>query len=82
MADHEHLSLARSRPAVECCWMCGIRLPVTQMVADGDSACNNLRWYCLDVRGCTERWTTRATLPNSVGSATGGAAHPRAAAGA
>jgi hypothetical protein len=41
--------------------MCGTRLPVAQMVADGGSACKNLRWYCLNVRVCTERWTTRAT---------------------
>jgi hypothetical protein len=62
MADHETLALARPRPAVEACWMCGIRLPVTQMVADGGDACGSVRWYCRDVRGCTERWTTRPRL--------------------
>ena len=65
MADHELLSRARTRPAVEPCWMCGIRLPVTQMVPDGGSACGSVRWYCLDVRGCTERWTMRPTAPDS-----------------
>lgn len=29
------------------------------MLADGGSACTNVRWYCLDTAGCTERWTTR-----------------------
>ena len=26
------------------CWMCGIRLPADQMVADGGGACPDLRW--------------------------------------
>jgi hypothetical protein len=65
MADHENLALARLRPDVEPCWMCGIRLPVTQMMADGGEACGSVRWYCRDVRGCTERWTTRPRLPQS-----------------
>jgi hypothetical protein len=43
----------------ESCWMCGIRLRADQMVADGGSACSDVRWYCLDTRGCTQRWTTR-----------------------
>lgn len=67
MADDEYLALGRMRPDVERCWMCGSRLPISQMVADGGSACGNLRWYCLDVRGCTERWTTRVATPDSVG---------------
>jgi hypothetical protein len=45
---------------VRSCWMCGIRLPADQMVADGGSACTDLRWYCLDTWGCTERWTSRS----------------------
>ena len=65
MANDEYLAMGRLRPAVEPCWMCGIRLPVSQMVADGGSACGNLRWYCFDVRGCTERWTTRTARPVS-----------------
>jgi len=30
-----------------------------QLVADGGSACADVRWYCLDMRTCTERWTSR-----------------------
>jgi hypothetical protein len=41
--------------------MCGIRLPADQMVADGGDACHDLRWYCRDTLGCTERWTSRST---------------------
>ena len=24
---------------------------------DGDSACDDIRWYCQDTRACAERWT-------------------------
>jgi hypothetical protein len=65
MADYELPALARPQPAAERCWMCGVRLPVTQMLADGGSACRNLRWYCLNVRECTGRWTTRAARAES-----------------
>jgi len=41
------------------CWLCGIRLPAGHMVADGGSACLDLRWYCQDTSACTERWTSR-----------------------
>jgi hypothetical protein len=47
------------RAPVRSCWMCGIRLPADQLVADGGSACADVRWYCLDTWGCTERWTSR-----------------------
>ena len=40
------------------CWMCGICQNSSQMVPDGGSACDNIRWYCKDARACTERWTT------------------------
>jgi hypothetical protein len=43
---------------VRSCWMCGIRLPASQMVADGGSACHDVRWYCRDTWGCTRRWTS------------------------
>lgn len=43
---------------VRSCWMCGIRLPAHQMVADGGSACLDVRWYCRDTWGCTRRWTS------------------------
>ena len=41
------------------CWLCGTRLYPGQLVADGGNACTDVRWYCLDMRGCTERWTAR-----------------------
>ena len=45
------------------CWICGIRLPADHMVADGGSACLDLRWYCRDTWACTERWTSRPARP-------------------
>jgi len=50
---------AESAP-VRSCWMCGIRLPARQMVADGGGACLDLRWYCRDIWGCTRRWTAHS----------------------
>ena len=52
------------------CWMCGIRLPADQMVADGGSDCPDLRWYCQDTWACTERWTSRPARPAAVGEGT------------
>jgi len=49
MAGYGNLTPARPRPAVAPCRMCGICLPVAQMVADGGSACDSVRWYCHDV---------------------------------
>jgi len=49
------------------CWLCGIRLPAEQMVADGGSACLDLRWYCRDMRACTERWAPRPARPAAIG---------------
>ena len=49
------------------CWLCGIRLPAEQMVADGGSACLDLRWYCRDMRACTERWAWRPARPAAIG---------------
>ncbi|MGO9083121.1 MAG: hypothetical protein ACLQDY_29525 [Streptosporangiaceae bacterium] len=45
--------------AVHSCWLCGARQPASRMVADGGAACADLRWYCMDARACTERWTAR-----------------------
>ena len=64
----EHVMTDRQHPApfttesgqVGSCWMCGIRLPVRQMVADGGSACHDVRWYCRDTWACTGRWTSRS----------------------
>ena len=58
--------------SVKSCWMCGIRLPAEQMVADGGSACLDLRWYCRDTRACTERWTSRPARPATTGEGTAG----------
>jgi hypothetical protein len=30
------------------------------MVADGGSACHDVRWYCRDTGGCTQRWTSHS----------------------
>ena len=60
MTDGDYWTPALSGPGVaESCWLCGIRLSVGKMMADGGSACADVRWYCLDTRACTERWTTR-----------------------
>src|SRR5690348_2395641 len=56
MDDLERLTSA-SGTGIRSCWICGIRLPVERMVADGGSACADVRWYCRDMRACTERWT-------------------------
>jgi hypothetical protein len=77
MADREHFAASQSGPAaVRTCWLCGIRLPADHMMADGGSACADVRWYCLDRRGCTERWTARAA---SVRQASAGAPEQPAA---
>jgi hypothetical protein len=41
------------------CSLCGIALPAGLMVPDGGQACADIRWYCEDVKSCTERWTAR-----------------------
>jgi hypothetical protein len=50
--------LSARRGAVVSCWMCGIRLHQDQMMPDGSSACDDVRWYCRDSPACTERWTS------------------------
>jgi hypothetical protein len=61
MADNESMpsaeGLSARRAAVVPCWMCGIRLHQSQMMPDGGSACDDVRWYCRDARACTGRWT-------------------------
>jgi hypothetical protein len=54
--------------AVRSCWMCGIHVSAQYMVADGGSACADVRWYCLDTRACTERWTSRRGGPAAIGA--------------
>jgi hypothetical protein len=58
MAGEDRSSTSLANPAVQSCWLCGTRLPAREMVADGGSACADLRWYCADTRRCTERWTS------------------------
>ena len=58
MAGEDHSIVSLANPAVQSCWLCGTRLPAREMVADGGSACADLRWYCADTRRCTERWTS------------------------
>jgi hypothetical protein len=53
--------VATSEPTAggtEACWLCGIRLGTSQLVADGSSACADVRWYCQDAAACTARWTS------------------------
>ena len=62
------------RTAVVSCWLCGIRLHQNQMVPDGGSACPDLRWYCSDVRACTDRWSSAPRQRRTAGAATPGKA--------
>jgi hypothetical protein len=70
MTDEERLAFPTMRSAgVQSCWMCGTRLPTSSMVADGGGACPDVRWYCQDTRGCTERWTARRARSGQGGGA-------------
>ena len=40
------------------CALCGVARPLGLLVPDGGPACTGIRWYCKDVKSCTERWTT------------------------
>lgn len=61
MTDRQHLAPFEAASAqVRSCWLCGMRLPASQMVADGGNACHDVRWYCRDTWGCTRRWTSRS----------------------
>jgi hypothetical protein len=64
-------SFAARRAAVVSCWLCGTRLQHNQMVADGGSACSDIRWYCRDTRACTERWTTARREARAPGASPG-----------
>jgi hypothetical protein len=67
MADQQsRVPAPRGQVSVTTCWMCGIRSSAGHMVADGGSACADLRWYCLDLRRCTERWTSRWARPADI----------------
>jgi hypothetical protein len=82
MSDQQGLvPVPRGRVSVTTCWMCGIRLSAGQMVADGGSACADVRWFCLDLRGCTERWTSRPAAPMDIRPGTAGNADEAGQAG-
>lgn len=79
MAYGERLSPALAGPSiVETCWLCGTRQPADHMVPDGGNACSDVRWYCMDTRACTERWTARWAKPASFRTGTGTSARARA----
>ena len=77
MAGEDHSIVSLANPAVQSCWLCGTRLPAREMVADGGSACADLRWYCADTRRCTERWTSHWSP--GIGADYSHAAHSRSA---
>ena len=77
MAGEDRSIVSLANPAVQSCWLCGTRLPAREMVADGGSACADLRWYCADTRRCTERWTSRWSA--GIGADHSHAAHGRSA---
>ena len=79
MAGENRSLVSLANPAVQSCWLCGTRLPAREMVADGGSACPDLRWYCADTRRCTERWTSRWST--GVGAGYSRTGNGRAAAG-
>lgn len=60
---------AAPRAAVVSCWLCGILLPQDQMMPDGGSACDDIRWYCPDTGACTERWTQARRQARAAGAA-------------
>ena len=60
MVDQQHATALQAGPtAVVPCWLCGIHLSAALMLADGGGACADVRWFCRDIQGCTERWTSR-----------------------
>src|SRR5215469_2593735 len=67
MTELDRGAPAPAAPAViRSCWICGIRMPAEHMVADGGSACADIRWYCRDMRACTERWTAHPAVAGKV----------------
>ena len=65
-----------ARTAVVSCWLCGIPLPQDQMMPDGGSACDDIRWYCQDTWACAERWTQARGQARAAGAAPPGSAIP------
>jgi len=57
----------RLRPLeVAECSMCGVARPLGLLIPDGGSACDAVRWYCKDVKSCTERWVAARSSPAPV----------------
>ena len=70
------------RAGVVSCWMCGIRLHPSKMMPDGGDWCDDTRWYCRDVKACTQRWTTSRRVLSADGEesqATAPGTRPRVA---
>ena len=67
---------AARQAAVVSCWLCGIPLPQDQMMPDGGSACDDIRWYCRDTRACAERWTQAPRQVQDAGAASPSSAIP------
>jgi hypothetical protein len=63
---------------VVSCWLCGIHMPADRMIADGGSACGDVRWYCDDTESCTWRWTARSAGPVGVAATVASAPGERA----
>jgi hypothetical protein len=58
---------SRLRPLdVAECSLCGIAHPLGLLVPDGGTGCTDVRWYCKDVKSCTERWTTARRLAGDI----------------
>jgi hypothetical protein len=82
----------RLRPLeVAECSLCGAARPLGLLIPDGGSSCDGIRWYCKDVKSCTERWVTArpspsrpapARLPTPFGHAPSAAPPPPAPSGA
>jgi hypothetical protein len=44
------------------CSLCGAARPLGLLVPDGNPESADVRWYCKDVKSCTQRWTTARPL--------------------
>jgi hypothetical protein len=60
----------RLRPLdVDVCSLCGVARPLGLLVPDGKPESADVRWYCKDVKSCTERWTAARPLADLGGPA-------------
>jgi hypothetical protein len=55
--DDAHSRRLRPLDVGECS-LCGIARPLGLLVPDGSPESIDTRWYCKDVKSCTERWTS------------------------